>query len=115
MSRIFSNLLDNAVKYTPSGGRVSFHVEAQEDRVRIEVADTGIGISEADQDRVFGGFYRTEAAKETGEVGTGLGLSIAKQLVERWKGTIELQSAPGEGSRFIVTLPAARSDGTQHK
>ena len=110
ITRIFANLLDNAVKYTPSGGRVSFRVKVQNNEVRSEVADTGIGISGADQERVFGEFYRTEAAKATGELGTGLGLLIVRQLVERWNGTVALQSAPGEGSRFMVTLPAVRSD-----
>jgi signal transduction histidine kinase len=112
LRRIFSNLLDNGVKYTPSGGRVTFRVEGGGDCARVEVVDTGIGISEADRGRVFDGFYRTEAAKATGEAGTGLGLSIVKQLVERWGGKIELESSPGLGSRFIVTLPAGAGRGS---
>lgn len=106
LRRIFSNLLDNGVKYTPRGGRVTFRVEDGQEGVRAEVSDTGIGISEADQGRVFDGFFRTEAARATGEAGTGLGLSIVKQLVERWGGKVEVESSPGRGSRFIVTLPA---------
>lgn len=108
--RIFSNLLDNGVKYTPRGGTVSFRVTAAEGVVRAEVTDTGIGILPADQGRVFDGFYRTEAARATGESGTGLGLSIVKQLVERWGGSLELQSTPGQGSRFVVALPSAQGD-----
>lgn len=105
--RIFSNLLDNAVKYTPAGGEVAFRVEERGDQVCAEVSDTGIGIAPADQQQVFQDFYRTQAAKNTGEMGTGLGLSIVRRLVERWEGEVELHSAPGQGSRFAVTLPAA--------
>ena len=71
------------------------------------MTDTGIGIRPEDQERIFAGFYRTEAAKETGEPGTGMGLSIVKKLVERWGGTVKLESAPGKGSRFEVELPKA--------
>lgn len=108
--RIFSNLLDNGVKYTPSGGSVNFRVTRGESIIQAEVADTGIGISPADQGRVFDGFYRTEAARATGESGTGLGLSIVKQLVDRWGGRLELHSEPGQGARFVVTLPSVHED-----
>lgn len=107
IERIFSNLLDNGVKYTPEGGQVTFRLAHQNNYVRAEVVDTGIGIDKADQEKVFGGYYRTEVAKATEEMGTGLGLSIVKQLVERWGGNIELQSTLGQGSRFIVTLPSS--------
>jgi signal transduction histidine kinase len=105
LERIFSNLLDNAVKYTPSGGRVCLEILSEDGCVRAEVSDTGIGIEILDQERVFDGFYRTQAAKQTGEMGTGLGLSIVKRLVDRYGGKMELESAPGKGARFIVTLP----------
>ncbi|MBI2505779.1 MAG: HAMP domain-containing histidine kinase [Candidatus Latescibacteria bacterium] len=105
--RIFSNLLDNALKYTPAGGEVAFRAEERGDRVWAEVSDTGIGIAPADQPRVFQDFYRTQTAKNTGEMGTGLGLSIVRRLVERWGGEVELHSASGQGSRFAVKLPAA--------
>jgi signal transduction histidine kinase len=108
IERIFSNLLDNAVKYTPSGGRVRFLVREVDGCVQAEVSDTGIGIDPRDQERIFEGFYRTEAAKNTGEMGTGLGLSIVKRLIDRWGGKLDLDSAPGKGSRFVVTFPGRR-------
>ena len=110
VERILANLLENAVKYTPSGGQVTLTVERRGESVCIQVRDTGIGIAEADREQVFRGFFRTEAAKETGEYGTGVGLSIVERLVRRWHGTLELQSAVGEGSCFTVHLPAAIAD-----
>ena len=107
VARIFSNLLENAVKYTPSGGEVTLDVNHRGGLVCVEVTDTGIGIADADRERVFRGFFRTDAAKATGEVGTGVGLSIVRRLVHRWHGTLELDSAPGEGSCFRVLLPVA--------
>jgi len=103
--RIFSNLLDNGVKYTPPEGRVSLGIFRDGNQVRAEVVDSGIGINETDQERIFEKFYRTPTAKATGETGTGLGLCIAKQLIERWGGELELQSAPGQGTKFIVRFP----------
>jgi signal transduction histidine kinase len=105
VERILSNLLDNAIKYTPAGGRVSLSIGADESTVYAEVADTGIGIDPSDQERIIEGFYRTQAAKGTGEAGTGLGLSIVRRLLERWNGRLELHSALGQGSRFIATFP----------
>ena len=108
LQRIFSNLLENGVKYTPQGGRVQLQVDLNEKGMQARVDDTGIGIAEKEQARVFEGFYRTVAAKATGEIGTGLGLAIVKQLIERWRGTLELTSRRGKGSSFVVTLPAVR-------
>jgi len=105
VERIFSNLLDNAIKYTPAGGRVCLSISADESTVRAEVADTGIGIDSSDHQRIFEGFYRTPSAKTTGEAGTGLGLSIVRRLSERWNGRLELHSALGQGSRFVLTFP----------
>jgi signal transduction histidine kinase len=107
VDRIFSNLLDNSLKYTAEGGRVKLDVRSGDERVQIEVSDTGIGIEPKDQERIFEGFYRTAAAKSTGEMGTGLGLSIVKKLVERWGGELQLESTPGKGTRFTITLPIA--------
>ena len=111
VERIFANLLENAVKYTPARGRVTLAAQRRGDEVRIEVRDTGIGIAEEDRERVLRGFYRTTAAKETGELGTGVGLAIVDRLVRRWHGTLELHSGVGEGSCFTVVLPAAGAAG----
>ncbi|NKB67557.1 MAG: hypothetical protein GKR89_10880 [Candidatus Latescibacteria bacterium] len=105
MRRIFDNLLDNAVKYSPAGGRVELTATRAGGQARIAVSDTGIGIDPADQEAIFRGFYRTAAAKASGAVGSGLGLSIARQLAQRWGGGLEVQSAPNQGSCFTVVLP----------
>lgn len=106
VDRIFGNLLDNAVKYTPAGGTVVLAAYPHDDAVEVVVSDTGIGVREEDRERVFEGFFRTQAAKETGEEGTGMGLSIVRRLVARWGGQIDLYSAPGQGSRFVARLAA---------
>ncbi len=107
IERIYANLLDNGVKYTPPGGHVILRVESGSREVVTVVEDSGIGIKPEDQERVFQGFYRTDAAKATGEMGTGMGLSIVARLVQRWSGELTLESEPGQGSRFTVRLPAA--------
>jgi signal transduction histidine kinase len=76
------------------------------------VTDTGIGMSTEDLSRIFGEFFRSEAAREEVVLGTGLGLAIVNQIVKLYKGNIEVDSTPGDGSTFIITLPAADSDAT---
>ena len=105
IDRIFSNLLDNSVKYTPTGGNVSFSILIKDEALIARVQDNGIGIPEAEHERVFEGFFRTKEAKATGEIGTGLGLSIVKRLIERWKWELKLESQPGKGTTFVVTIP----------
>lgn len=98
-------LVDNAVKYTPEGGRVTVGFErAPQGRVRFYVQDTGIGISEEDQKRIFDRFYRVDKARSREMGGNGLGLSIAQEIVNLHQGTIQVRSQPGEGTRFIVEL-----------
>lgn len=106
MDRIFSNLLDNGVKYTPAGGEVNLRVDQQDGEVQAQVSDNGIGIGSEDLERIFEGFYRTQEAKSSGEMGTGLGLSIVKKLVDRWGGRLELESKRGKGTSFTIFLPA---------
>ncbi|MEJ2082964.1 MAG: GAF domain-containing sensor histidine kinase [Acidobacteriota bacterium] len=114
LDRIFSNLLDNAVKYTSSGGTVRFTVQRSKDgEVTATVSDTGIGIPEEEQERIFEGFYRTKEAKATGEIGTGLGLSIVRKLVERLGARLELESTPGKGTTFRVVFPRADEQSDQ--
>ncbi len=109
IDRIFSNLLENAIKYTPAGGSVKLKVDHENGDVRVEVSDTGIGIEGDEQEKIFEGFYRTQTAKATGEIGTGLGLSIVKRLVERWGGSITLQSSQGKGTSVTIVLPVHES------
>ena len=102
---ILSNLVDNAIKYTPAGGRVTLRTTADDRAVAIEVADTGIGIAEKDQSRIFERFYRVDKARSRELGGTGLGLSIVKHLAQAFGGSVTVESTPKKGSTFRVTLP----------
>jgi two-component system, OmpR family, phosphate regulon sensor histidine kinase PhoR len=103
--QILDNLVDNAVKYTPAGGRVELRTGRRDGRIAFEVSDTGIGIEPSEQARVFERFYRVDKARSRDVPGTGLGLSIVKHLVEAHGGAVELESWPGRGSTFRVLLP----------
>jgi two-component system, OmpR family, sensor kinase len=106
LRQALSILLDNAVKYTPEGGRVTMRVVEEDGSVGVEVADTGIGIPEDHIPHVFERFYRAEEARST--EGLGLGLSIARQIAENHKGSIEVRSKPREGSTFIIRIPRSK-------
>lgn len=99
------NLIANAIVYSPKGSRVGIGVKADEGVVEIAVADQGIGISEADRERIFERFYRADEARSRRTGGTGLGLSIVKHATQRHGGEVRLWSRPGRGSTFTVRLP----------
>jgi PAS domain S-box-containing protein len=103
--QVVSNLLSNALKYSPHDAPITVCVEQDETGVRISVTDRGVGVPAEDQERVFEPFTRLDRDHATG--GTGLGLHIAKGLTEAQGGTLTLHSAPGLGSTFTITLPAA--------
>jgi len=105
LRQVVGNLVDNAIKYTPEGGRVAVQLAAEGNRVRLEVIDTGIGLSPADQERVFERFYRVDRARSREVGGTGLGLSIVKNTVRNLGGEVGVRSAVGAGSTFWVVLP----------
>ncbi|HWB97208.1 MAG TPA: ATP-binding protein, partial [Bryobacteraceae bacterium] len=105
LRRMISNLLDNAIRYTPAGGRVSLHLETRDSLAKIEVSDTGIGIPAEDRERIFERFYRVDKARSRAEGGFGLGLSIVKWIVESHHGSVSVAGAPGQGSTFTVLLP----------
>ena len=107
LRQALSILLDNAVKYSPEGGRVTIKIAEEDGSVGVEVADTGIGIPEDQIPHVFERFYRAEEARST--EGLGLGLSIARQIAEDHKGSIEVRSKPGEGSTFIIRIPRSEA------
>jgi two-component system phosphate regulon sensor histidine kinase PhoR len=107
LEQVLQNLLDNAVKYTEPGGRIEVRLSSGDGKVRVEVADTGIGIPERDRSRVFERFYRVEKARSRDLGGTGLGLAIVKHLVQAMDGEVFLSSREGEGTTFTVVLPAA--------
>jgi signal transduction histidine kinase len=105
LDRVFTNLISNAVKYTPSGGSITVTVRKTDGRAQVEVADTGIGIPEKALPHLFEEFYRAPNAKASSEVGTGLGLAIVKDLVERYGGRVEVKSEVEKGTTFTVTFP----------
>lgn len=107
LQSILTNLLSNAIRYTEAGGTVTVTTRHEDDIVAIEVADTGIGISDEDQLRIYERFYRTDEGKKAVAFGIGLGLAITRDLVSSLAGTIEVRSQLGAGSTFRVTLPAA--------
>jgi two-component system OmpR family sensor kinase len=106
---IVSNLLSNAIRYTPEDGTVTVRIGRERDGAWIEVADTGIGMTDEQRARIFDKFYRAPEAKQTVSQGLGLGLSIVEQLVAAQNGRISVTSASGRGSCFRVVLPLAAS------
>ena len=107
LRQVMDNLVDNAIKYTPNGGRITVRWSATADTVSFEVEDTGIGIPAADLPRVFERFYRVDKARSKAAGGTGLGLAIVKHLTQAMKGHVRVASTVGKGTTFRVTLPRA--------
>jgi signal transduction histidine kinase len=105
LRRVVFILIDNAIKYTPSGGAVSIKLSQQNGLAAVAVEDTGIGLAEADVTRVFDRFWRADKVRSRSEGGVGLGLSIAETIMRLHRGMIELSSKPGRGSVFTVILP----------
>lgn len=107
LSQVVSNLLTNAAKYTPAEGTIRLSACVDEARVRIEIADNGIGVPRDMHSRIFDLFAQSKGPDDRSRDGLGIGLALVRQLVEMHDGVIELQSeGPGEGSRFILWLPA---------
>ena len=109
VGQVVDNLVSNALKFTPAGGRVEVLASRRDGGVRIEVADTGMGIPADEQDRLFDRFFRTVRAQDEAITGAGLGLSIAKAIVEAHRGHISCRTVEGEGTTFTVDFPAAPS------
>ncbi len=107
LSRALFNLVDNAIKYTPNGGivRIAAASNHSPGKIEIIVEDNGIGIQFEEIDRIFDRFYRVDKARSQTR-GTGLGLSIAREIVKAHEGLISVESTPGEGSTFKITLPS---------
>lgn len=106
VTRVLTNLIDNAVNYTPAGGQIHVRAWGNDRFVYVSVRDTGIGIAREDQERIFERFYRVEHDAVHAVPGTGLGLSIVKSLVDMHGGEMALDSQPGKGSTFTFSLPA---------
>jgi signal transduction histidine kinase len=107
LSLVVTNLLSNAIKYTPDSGKISIGIIREagySDRLQVFVQDTGIGIPEEDQERIFSGYYRTDSSKKAAS-GFGVGLVLAKLIIEAHHSVLKVESQPGKGSRFYFTLP----------
>ena len=107
LRQVMDNLVDNAIKYTPNGGRITVRWSATAETVSFEVEDTGVGIPVDDLPRVFERFYRVDKARSRSVGGTGLGLAIVKHLVVAMKGNVRVASTVGKGTTFRVTMPRA--------
>ncbi len=109
--QVMTNLVDNALKYTPPGGQVTVDAEVADGFLVFSVQDNGIGISESDQERLFSRFFRSERALQTGAGGAGLGLYITRSLIELHGGEIWVESREDEGSTFAFSLPLVTQEG----
>lgn len=107
LEQAVGNLIDNALKYSPEGTRITLSVDRDEDELRIRVADEGIGIEKEHLDRVFERFYRVDRARSRALGGTGLGLSIVRHIALAHRGSVSAESMPGKGSAFTIHLPLA--------
>jgi signal transduction histidine kinase len=111
LAQMMDNLVSNAIKFTPNGGRVAVRTGLEDGEVIFEVTDTGFGISSADQAQLFDRFFRARPAVDKAIRGTGLGLTITKAIVDAHKGTITVTSTLGKESTFLVRLPKAQVSG----
>ncbi len=105
LRQVVTSLVDNAIKYSPDGGRIEVRIVDEPDGVSISVRDEGLGIPVSEQERIFEKFYRLDAGMSRGVGGSGLGLHIARETITQMSGTISVQSAPGSGSLFTIGLP----------
>jgi signal transduction histidine kinase len=110
LGQTLDNLISNALKFTPAGGRVDVRVIDRRDRIVIEVADTGLGIADDEQGRLFERFFRTSTATAQAIPGVGLGLSISKAIVEGHGGSIDVSSQEGRGTTFTLELPVGKAE-----
>ncbi len=108
MEKLFTNLIGNAIKYSPRGGNISISTSEEKEYLRITVTDTGIGIPADDLPHIFEEFYRALNARKSEKEGTGLGLTITKNIVERYDGRINVESRLDEGTKITVDFPWRR-------
>ncbi|MGT2799839.1 cell wall metabolism sensor histidine kinase VicK [Streptococcus marmotae] len=105
MTQVMDNILNNALKYSPDGGKITFSMKTTDTQLIVSISDEGLGIPKADLPRIFDRFYRVDKARSRAQGGTGLGLAIAKEIVKQHKGFIWAKSEYGHGSTFTIVLP----------
>jgi signal transduction histidine kinase len=110
IEEVLNNLLTNAINYSPEGGKVTVSARGAGPFVEIKVSDTGVGIAPEEMPKIFDKFYRVKHPKTRQVTGTGLGLSIVKGIVEAYRGSIHVESAPDQGTTFTVLLPAVQGE-----
>ena len=114
LTQVFTNLIDNALKYTPRGGRVSVTAVREPGGIQVSIIDTGTGISAKDIPHIFDRFYQADSAREGGQAhGTGLGLAIAREMTEAHGGRISVRSTLGQGAEFVVHLPSLEGSSAE--
>jgi signal transduction histidine kinase len=113
MNQAITNLLSNALRYTPAGGKVDVHIHQEKGDVLISVSDTGIGIAPEDLSRVFSRFWRSDASRERASGGLGVGLSLTKHIIDRHHGYIAVESEVGKGTTFTLHIPVEYRDPRQ--
>ena len=113
LEQAFHNLLENAIKYTPSGNEILVRAFPQKEHIIFEFRDTGIGISSVDIPRLFEKFYRSTNRDAKSQSGTGLGLAIVKSVAERHKGKVWIESKLGKGSSFFFEVPTSQRNQTK--
>jgi signal transduction histidine kinase len=111
--QVLLNLLSNAYRYTPAGGKITVSVFPIDGAIQVDVADTGIGIPPDEQEKIFERFYRADHPQVRQQTGTGLGLPIARSLIELHQGKLWLKSRVNQGSTFSFTLPLTEASSTQ--
>ena len=104
-AQVLNNILDNALRYTPEGGRVELKTQLTENRIQLSVKDSGEGVSSEEAQHLFDRFYRVSESRNRNDGGSGLGLAIAKSIVEMHKGRIWAESEKGKGLRVVIELP----------
>ena len=105
LTQVIDNIISNALKYSPEGGKVTFKIKEQDDEVIVSIADQGVGIPKGNVEKIFGRFYRVDKARTRKLGGTGLGLAIAKEMVEAHDGRIWARSIEGKGTTIFFSLP----------
>ncbi|HEN2600168.1 TPA: GHKL domain-containing protein, partial [Streptococcus agalactiae] len=105
MTQVIDNILNNAVKYSPDGGKITVNLRTTKTQMILSISDQGLGIPKKDLPLIFDRFYRVDKARSRQQGGTGLGLSIAKEIVKQHKGFIWAKSEYGKGSTFTIVLP----------